>query len=68
MESSKLTLTITETAKLLGISRCKAYEAARLGNLPVIKFGRRLVVPIYALEKMLREAGTYPKPIASTNQ
>lgn len=56
MVEEKLTLTISETAKILGISKGKAYTEARLGNLPVIKFGRRLVVSRYGLEQMLREA------------
>ena len=35
---------------------CAAYGAARRGEIPVLKFGRRLVVPKVALEKMLVEA------------
>jgi excisionase family DNA binding protein len=49
----KATLTITEAAKLLGIGRSAAYEAARRGELPTLSFGRRLVVLSAALEKML---------------
>ena len=56
MEAQKLTLTISEAAKILGISKGKAYTEAKLGNLPVLKFGRRLVVSRYGLEKMLKEA------------
>jgi len=56
MEEEKLTLTIAETAKILRISKGKAYEEARLGRLPVLKFGRRLVVSRYGLERMLKEA------------
>ena len=52
----KRTLTIPEAARLLGISRNGAYQAAHLGQLPVLVFGRRLLVPIAALEKMLEEA------------
>ena len=33
MVAEKLTLTIVETAKILGISIAKAYEAARTGQL-----------------------------------
>lgn len=49
----RLTLTIEEAAQLLGISRGLAYEMARCGKLPVIRFGRRLLVPRAALEKIL---------------
>jgi excisionase family DNA binding protein len=40
-----LTLTVEEAAKLLGVSRGTAYEAARRGELPTIRLGRRLLVP-----------------------
>jgi hypothetical protein len=33
-----------------------SYEAARRGELPVIKIGGRLRVPVIALERMLSEA------------
>jgi excisionase family DNA binding protein len=49
----KATLTISEAAKLLGIGRSAAYEAARRGDLPTLTFGRRRVVLSAALEKML---------------
>jgi len=49
----RLTLSIEETARLLGISRGLAYEMARRGKLPVIRFGRRFLVPKKALERLL---------------
>ena len=56
------TLSICEAGKVLGIGRSAAYEAARTGELPTIKIGRRLLVPIVALERRLEEAG---RPTAS---
>ncbi len=50
------TLTITEAAELLGISRNSAYEAARTGELagvPVLRVGRRLLVPASPLRAVL---------------
>jgi excisionase family DNA binding protein len=47
------TITITEAARLLGISRASAYAAAHRGELPVLRLGRRLVVPRKALERQL---------------
>ena len=52
-----LVLTIQEAAKILRIGRSAAYEAARTGELPVIQFGRRKLVPRAALEKLLMNAG-----------
>ena len=45
--------TLNEVAALLRISRGSAYEAAKRGEIPTIKIGRRLLVPSDALEKML---------------
>ncbi len=53
----KKVLTIIETAKELGISKGSAYEAARTGEIPTIRIGRRLIVPRAALDKMLDQAG-----------
>ena len=55
MSDTRLTLTIQEAAERLGIGRSAAYEAARAGELPTIRIGRRLVVPKAALEQMLGE-------------
>ena len=53
MESNKLTFTVEETAKILGIGRNSAYEAVARGEIPVIRVGKRLLVPKAALEKLL---------------
>lgn len=53
------TMTITEAAEQLGISRNRCYEAAKAGQIPVIRIGRRLLVPTAQLDKML--AGETPK-------
>jgi excisionase family DNA binding protein len=41
----RLVVTVTEAAELLGISRGLAYELARVGQLPSLRLGRRLLVP-----------------------
>ena len=53
MGNERLTLTVEEAAKLLGIGRQLAYDRVKTGDIPVIKIGRRLVVPRRALEKLL---------------
>ena len=58
----KLTLSIEEAAKVLGIGRNLCYERVKTGEIPVIKIGRRLVVPKKALEKLLEE----PQPLTLT--
>jgi excisionase family DNA binding protein len=43
------TITVEQTAQLLGLGRTAAYEAARRGDFPTRRLGRRLVVPVPAL-------------------
>ena len=52
----RLTWTVPEAARLLGISKDCAYDAARRGDLPVRFIGRRVVVPRTALLRLLDEA------------
>lgn len=52
----RLTLSVEETAKLLGIGRNLCYDRVKTGEIPVIRVGRRLLVPRRALEKWLEEA------------
>lgn len=58
-EEDKVTLTVDETAGVLGIGRSSAYEAVRQGQLPVIRIGRRYLVPKAALTAMLNR----PQPL-----
>ncbi|HEY7066803.1 MAG TPA: helix-turn-helix domain-containing protein [Chloroflexota bacterium] len=51
------TLTVEETARVLGISRTSAYAAAKRGELPTVRIGRRYVVPRAALERLLSQTG-----------
>jgi excisionase family DNA binding protein len=51
--AESLTLTIPETAQLLGISVSKTYEAARLGQLPTIKVGTRVLVSRRRLQEFI---------------
>ena len=56
MDTERQTLKIGEAAKVLGISRNTAYDAAKSGELPTVKIGRRLLVPRAALQHMLDSA------------
>jgi len=55
MQEERVTFTVEETAKLLGIGRQLAYDRVKTGEIPVIKIGRRLLVPRRALEKLLEQ-------------
>ena len=61
--TARLTYTVEEAAKALGISRGLAYEMVREGRLPALRLGqRRLIIPRVALEGLLDLA---PKLAAS---
>jgi excisionase family DNA binding protein len=49
----RLTYTVTETARILGISRTTAYECVRRGEIPSLTLGRRVVITHTALEQLL---------------
>lgn len=56
----RATYTITETARILGIARTSAYRAARRGDIPTIRIGRRMVVGRQALAEILNRHGHTP--------
>lgn len=45
----RATITIEQAAQVLGLGRTAAYDAARRGELPTRRLGRRLLVPVPAL-------------------
>jgi excisionase family DNA binding protein len=47
------TVTVEEAGDALGISRASAYEGVRNGEIPSIRIGRRVVVPVAALRRLL---------------
>ena len=51
--SERLTYTVPEVARLLGINKITAYELARQEGFPAIRIGRRIVVPKAGLERWL---------------
>lgn len=51
--SEALTISVPEAGRRLGLSRNSAYQAAKNGELPVIRIGHRLLVSIFALDEML---------------
>jgi excisionase family DNA binding protein len=53
MSEGRLTVTVAEAAELLGISRGLAYELIQRGELPAMRLGRRIIVPVRAIEALL---------------
>jgi excisionase family DNA binding protein len=53
-DRQRLTVSVEEAGRLLGISRGAAYARAGDGSLPTVRLGKRLLVPKSALDKMLQ--------------
>lgn len=49
------TYSVDEAAAILGISRSLAYECVKTGEIPSIKFRRRIVIPAFVIDKLVRE-------------
>jgi excisionase family DNA binding protein len=66
-----LTLTVEQTAKLLGIGRSTAHELVHTGDIPSLRLGRRIVVPAARLAALLNttasgvQAGEADRPTAT---
>lgn len=54
MTIEKRTMSVNDLARSLGISRGSAYQACKDKEVPVIKIGRRFLIPKEAFEKMLK--------------
>ena len=59
---NRLTLTIPEASKFLGIGLNQAYAAAEKGNIPVVKIGDRTLVLRKALMRMLARTPRDARP------
>ena len=49
----RLTYSIEEVSRILGISRSHAYEAVRIGEIPCLRIGHRQLIPKQAVDEML---------------
>ena len=58
----RLVLTVPEAAEVLGISRTTGYALVANGELPSLRLGRRLVIPIRALEELLGQCDPGREP------
>jgi hypothetical protein len=60
-EQTPQTLSVPQAGKrYFGLSRNASYAAAQRGQLPTIRIGRLLRVPVRAMERMLDQASDKP--------
>jgi excisionase family DNA binding protein len=52
-----LAVSVPEAGRLLGIGRNTAYDAVRSGQIPSLRIGGRIVVPMQALLRLLDGMG-----------
>ena len=52
----KSVYTVPQVAQMLGISRNLAYQLGRIGVIPAIRLGKRLVCPKAAIDQLLLQA------------
>jgi excisionase family DNA binding protein len=55
LQTEPRTMTVEEAGRVLGVGRAAAYAAAKSGDLPTIRVGRRLLVPRQRLAELLGE-------------
>jgi hypothetical protein len=56
MEVERKTISVPEAGReFFGLSRNASYKAAQRGEIPTLKIGRLLRVPVAALERKLEE-------------
>jgi excisionase family DNA binding protein len=55
LETKPQTMSVEEAGRRLGIGRMAAYQAVWRGQIPSIRIGRRLLVPVAKLNEMLGE-------------
>lgn len=58
MDEQPFLLTVPEVARLLRVSRAFAYELIARGEIPVVRFGRRVLIPRQQLEEQVRASAT----------
>ncbi len=57
--ATKLTLSVRELAERLGVSTPVAYNMVHMKGFPVIRVGKRLLIPVAGLERWLEDSANY---------
>ena len=53
MSTEKQVFSVAEAGKILGLSRNTAYKAAKAGDIPTIKIGSKMLVPMESMRRIL---------------
>lgn len=63
--SERTTISVEEAGKYLGIGRAAAYLAVKNGELPSLRLGSRILVPVWALLELLAGRSAVEAPRAA---
>lgn len=53
LNMERMAISVPEAAKLLGVSKCKAYELAKMQGFPAVQIDKRILVSVKGLERWL---------------
>ena len=59
-DAPRVAYSVEEVAAILGISLSCAYDCIRRGELPSVRLGRRIVIPVAALTALLDQTTSRP--------
>lgn len=55
-QQEKLTLSVLEAARLLGVGRTTVYQAIKRNEIPHLTVGGRILIPTAALQRLIESA------------
>ena len=61
VDNSRILLRVGEAAERLSVSRSKAYQLVQSGEIPSIRLGRSLRVPVEALAEVIEKLRKEPR-------
>lgn len=59
----RMTISVAETAKTLGVSTKTVGDMLRNGELPAVRVGKRYLVPVRELQAWVSERASIPKTV-----
>lgn len=58
LDMERMAISMPEAAKLLGLSKAKGYELAKMEGFPAVRIGGRILVSVKGLERWLETMTT----------
>jgi excisionase family DNA binding protein len=68
MPATCRTLSVREASAVLGLGAHAVYQAVREGRLPALRLHRKLRIPILAIERVLKNPGSFSVAAAAEGE